>query len=990
MNPVLKKFCAGRGLEYLKVDEHWRIQDFSHGVRGLAIAPETLAVGKDICEFLPELSQWKKSLSAVLTGQTDHFQLKQIHRVPPHQPPVYFDLWAFAFTEGNQPHELIVFLEDTTEFLLREEKLAKQDKQIDFLLNKIQTDHCSIHQLIDFLALPLLIADESGVILKANYAAAKILKYQVNELEQKNLHEIILNLNIFNYINNHHDSEDNDSLKYVETICKQKEGEEIYLAFSSGLIYSEIPGIKPIYIYLVREVINSKQMEFAIRKNEAQYRLIAENTNDLIARSTPEGIYLFVSNSVRTLLGYEPQDMIGRLADDFFHPDDDVPLINSKNPLVRHRLRRQDGSYIWVETNRRLVRNYNNPKQLEIISISRDISEYIKAEEKLQELNESLENKVAERTAALEEVNMQFLAEIVERNKVEKNLRSSEQRLRRQINALLELTKHRTRTGGDLYLAIQEINEVAARTLEVERASVWFYNDEQTAIFCFDLYEQNSGIHCSDMPVFVSDYPHYFQALNAERILAIDNVANDPITQGLAVNYLMPLGIVSLLDAPIRLAGKIVGVICIEHIGNPRQWALEEENFAASLADFVALAMEESERKRAEAELQKANEELERRVEERTAALQASNYQLRIEIQERQQATEALRVAEAKYRSIFENVTEGIFQTSPDGHFLSANPALARILGYKTPEELMQQVTDIRNQLYIDPKRRDDFVHELAKSGAVSDFESLAYSNRNNVIWISENARAVYDENGQILYYEGTVQDITTRKIVAEALRYQREESEQLLLNILPKPIAERLKLNESVIADSFPEVTVMFADLVGFTRLSAQISAKQLVELLNQIFSLFDQLADKHGLEKIKTIGDAYMVVGGLPTPRPDHAEAIAEMALDMQAAIVQFNHELKIPCPEPLRIRIGINSGPVVAGVIGLKKFIYDLWGDTVNTASRMESQGIPGCIQITASTYQLLKDRGKYHFEERGLIEVKGKGLMTTYLMKAKSSV
>jgi class 3 adenylate cyclase len=310
-------------------------------------------------------------------------------------------------------------------------------------------------------------------------------------------------------------------------------------------------------------------------------------------------------------------------------------------------------------------------------------------------------------------------------------------------------------------------------------------------------------------------------------------------------------------------------------------------------------------------------------------------------------------------------------------------------LGYGNPEELIQRVTDIRNQLYIDPKRRDDFIHAIANSGAVSDFESLAYSTGGNVIWISENARAVYNENGQILYYEGTVQDITTRKIVAEALRYQREESEQLLLNILPKPIAERLKLNEVVIADSFPEATVMFADIVGFTQLSAQISAKQLVELLNQIFSLFDQLADKHGLEKIKTIGDAYMVVGGLPTPRPDHAVAIAEMALDMQAAVAQFNNELKIPCPEPLRIRIGINSGPVVAGVIGLKKFIYDLWGDTVNTASRMESQGIPGCIQITTSTYQLLKNDDKYDFAQRGPIEVKGKGLMTTYLMIAKSS-
>lgn len=988
MNPFFQKFCAGCGLEYLTVDEYWRIQDFSHGVPKLVMAPETLAVGKDIYELLPELADWKDALSAVLNGQTDRFQLNDIHRVSPHHSPVYFNLWALALSEVNQPRQLIFFLQDKTEFFLLENKLANQDKQINFLLNKIQTDHQSIHQVIDFLAFPLFITDESGVILKANYAAEKILKYQPNELLGKNINEVIIDFSIITYINNNHYLEKNDALKYVETLCKQKNGEEIYLAFSAVLIYSGISGIKPNYIYLGRELTQQKQIELARRQSEANYRLIMENTNDLISRCTPEGIYLFVSDSVRSLLGYEPEDMIGHLANDFLHPDDDVPLINTKNPLVRHRLRRRDGSYIWVETNRRFLRNHISHNQLEILAVSRDISEYIQAEKKLQKLNEVLEQKVAERTAALEEVNIQFLEEIVERNRVEKTLRASEQRLRRQSNALLELTKHRTRTGGDLYLAIQEITEVAAQTLEVERASVWLYNDEQTRIFCIDLYAQNSDIHCSEMPISVRDYPQYFQALNAERILAINDAKNDPRTQELLDNYLGLAGIVSLLDAPIRLAGKIVGVICIEHIGNLRQWALEEENFAASLADFVALAMEESERKRAEAELQKANEELERRVQERTAALQASNEQLRIEIQERQQATEALRVAEAKYRSIFENVTEGIFQTSPDGYFLSANPALAKILGYGTPEELMQRVTDIRNQLYIDPKRRDDFINAIAIYGSVSDFESLAYSKGGKAIWIAENARAVYDENGQVLYYEGTVQDITTRKIVAEALRYQREESEELLLNILPKPIAERLKLNENVIADSFPEVTVMFADLVGFTQLSAQISAKQLVELLNKIFSLFDQLADKHGLEKIKTIGDAYMVVGGLPTPRPDHAVAIAEMALDMQAAIVQFNHELKIPDAEPLQIRIGINSGPVVAGVIGLKKFIYDLWGDTVNTASRMESQGIPGCIQITTSTYELLKNQDGYHFEQRGPIEVKGKGLMITYLMTAKS--
>ena len=151
---------------------------------------------------------------------------------------------------------------------------------------------------------------------------------------------------------------------------------------------------------------------------------------------------------------------------------------------------------------------------------------------------------------------------------------------------------------------------------------------------------------------------------------------------------------------------------------------------------------------------------------------------------------------------------------------------------------------------------------------------------------------------------------------------------------------------------------------------------------MLNQIFSAFDELAEKHGLEKIKTIGDAYMVVGGLPIPRKDHAVAIIEMALDMQQAIDKFNLETGSYC----NIRIGINTGPVVAGVIGIKKFIYDLWGDTVNIASRMESHGIPGNIQITQTTYEQVKDnlKHKYIFESRGLIEIKGKGEMQTYLV------
>lgn len=180
-------------------------------------------------------------------------------------------------------------------------------------------------------------------------------------------------------------------------------------------------------------------------------------------------------------------------------------------------------------------------------------------------------------------------------------------------------------------------------------------------------------------------------------------------------------------------------------------------------------------------------------------------------------------------------------------------------------------------------------------------------------------------------------------------LAEEQEKSERLLLNILPEAIAQRLKQGESTIADSFADVTVLFSDIVNFTKLSANLSPAQLVEVLNEIFSAFDELAEKYGLEKIKTIGDAYMVVGGLPTPRPDHAEAIANMALDMQSIIGQFRLEGN----EPVQMRTGINIGAVEAGVIGTKKFTYDLWGDTVNTANRMESHGVAGKIQVTETT-------------------------------------
>lgn len=214
-------------------------------------------------------------------------------------------------------------------------------------------------------------------------------------------------------------------------------------------------------------------------------------------------------------------------------------------------------------------------------------------------------------------------------------------------------------------------------------------------------------------------------------------------------------------------------------------------------------------------------------------------------------------------------------------------------------------------------------------------------------------------------------------------VRAEQENAERLLLNILPAAVADRLKREQGVIADSYPDATVLFADIVGFTELAARFTPAQIVGMLNEVFSVYDLLAEKHGLEKIKTVGDAYMAVAGVPVPQADHADAAAEMALDIKAEIARHLS----PDGEPLQARIGMNTGPLIAGVVGTKKFAYDLWGDTVNTACRMESHGIAGSIQVTAETYLLLREN--YTLAERGTIEVKGKGEMVTYFLMGRKA-
>jgi len=267
----------------------------------------------------------------------------------------------------------------------------------------------------------------------------------------------------------------------------------------------------------------------------------------------------------------------------------------------------------------------------------------------------------------------------------------------------------------------------------------------------------------------------------------------------------------------------------------------------------------------------------------------------------------------------------------------------------------------------------------LALSTTVKRFADKDFSARTRVFTKDEIGQLGQSFNAMadtIQVHSDNLEELVRQR--TKELTAEKQTSERLLLNVLPAPIADRLKTGENLIVDRFDAVSVLFADIVGFTTLSSRTSPEALVTMLNELFSTFDRLAEQHGLEKIKTIGDAYMVVAGIPQPIADHAAAIAHMALDMIAAISAYARRTD----SELTIRVGIHTGSVVAGVIGTKKFIYDLWGDTVNTASRMESHGVPGRIHVTEATYLLLADR--FEFEKRAPIEVKGKGAMQTYLL------
>ncbi|MEH2449373.1 MAG: adenylate/guanylate cyclase domain-containing protein [Nostoc sp.] len=343
----------------------------------------------------------------------------------------------------------------------------------------------------------------------------------------------------------------------------------------------------------------------------------------------------------------------------------------------------------------------------------------------------------------------------------------------------------------------------------------------------------------------------------------------------------------------------------------------------------------------------------------------------------RKQAEDALVESEERYRDLFENANDLIQSINASGHFLYVNRAWRETLGYSEAEIANMTVFDI-----IHPECKQDFLqrfYRLLSGEKFNQIKSAFVTKDGQTIFLEGNINCKFVE-GHPVAVRGIFRNVTQRLAAEKALRRHQEETERLLLNILPAAISKPLKQEPANIAEDFADVTVLFADIVGFTEITASMSAIQVVNLLNQIFSAFDRLTEQYGLERIKTINDAYMVVGGLPTRRLDHAQAIAQMALHIQTAIALFNTENN----QNFNIRIGIHSGSVMAGVINLNNFTYD-WGDTINIASCMESQGLVGKIQVTEDTYKYLCD--EFLLEKRGEIEVKSKGKMTTYLLIGK---
>ncbi|NES94440.1 MAG: PAS domain S-box protein [Desertifilum sp. SIO1I2] len=740
---------------------------------------------------------------------------------------------------------------------------------------------------------------------------------------------------------------------------------EYQIEFPGEIRYEEsriVPCGKDQALVMVRDITDRKHAEAALRLSEEKYSKAFLSSPEYVTISTVcDGRYIEANDSFLHAFGYTRAEVIGQNALDL------GIWLQPERRLQMRQLLETQGSLRNMEANLR-----RKSGEVLIVLISAEIIELGREACVLAVMQDITERKQAE-MALQYRLEIEHLVTTISANFINQPPEQVDEAIAIALQAISEFTQ------VDRSYAIAWSGEPQLEANTLRKTHQW-----QTPDFPLP-QELANRWHELELDWALTQ-------LKRLEILHIPQVEELPPEAKGFQESLQSQGIQSLIWVPMICEGKNTGFLGFETVRSPHRWADEDRALLQIVAEILTNALT---RKQAQEALQQfaQREALLNRLA--SAIRNSLDLEMILEtaVHEMRQLlggeSRSNRAFFAWFRSnelqpywevVKESKTEGLRS------FVGCYPFF---ITTENPEIFLENLSIYLNILRVndisqigDPVARR-FYQDLGFQALLS-VSIHTHSGQIGSIGFVECDRPRIWSSSEVELLQAVADQLAiaiSQAELYEEARSAQAQSERLLLNILPEAIAERLKQEEHNIADSFEEATVLFSDIVGFTQISARISPTELVKLLNEIFSTFDRLAEKHGLEKIKTIGDAYMVVGGIPNRQRDSAAAVAQMALDMQTAIQRFKQDNG----EPFSIRIGINSGPVVAGVIGLRKFIYDLWGDTVNVASRMESQALPGSIQVTEIIYQRLCDR--FVFEKRGTIPIKGRGEMVTYLLKGR---
>ena len=1039
MNSLLKKLFSSRRLEYLTVNRDFNILETSLGAPQLADDSNEVIPGNDVRLGFPELIGMEEVLIAILEGQQVSFNLGSIARNTEPNSPLYIDI-SFL---GDESDTLIIVLENVTPKMILEQELLQQANEANLWASALAASNAYIEKIVNSMAKALLVTTKTGKIKTVNKAAKALFGYSESELKGQPISQIIDDKDFLAKASQQNPFYC-DLLKNEEVICHTKTGEKRTVAFSCSVVQTNTEDLQD-FVYIGQDITESRRIQQRQAAQYSITRVLSESATlkqatPKILQAICESlgwdlgeIWMPEQSLGVSALAWNPSaPTVLRCVETWVKRSLSLSEFTSATRQITLTPGLGLPGRVWATGSPQWIPNVvddNNFVRQESASIAGLHGAFafpIPGDNQILAVMTFFSREVQtpdeDLLKTMAAIGSQ-IGQFIERKRAEEKLKEREQRLQAFMDNSTAAIFIKDAEGRFLFInrKFEQIFKITNKQIKgktdydivpKEIADVLRENDRNiitsgTPLELEEVAAQDDGLHT----YFSVKFP--LRDVSSGRPYAICGMATDiterkRIEQALhevtrlqkaildSANYTIIStdsdGIIQTFNSTAQhllgySAQEVVGKATPAIFHDPDEVIVRSQVLSTELGIkiepnfqvFVAKVRQGIPDENEWTYIRKDGSRFP--VQLSITALSDEQGNIRgylgigSDITLVKQAEAALKESEERYRDLFENAQDLIQSITPDGRFVYVNRAWRNTLGYSEADLAKMTIFDV-----IHPNSQPHClkVFQRVFSGeTIDNLETQFLTKDGKTICLEGNVNCKFEE-GKLVATRGIFRDITKRKQAQAALRRQQKQTERLLLNILPAAIADRLKQQPGTIADEFAEVTVLFADIVGFTELSAQTSPTKLVGLLNAIFSDFDRLAELHGLEKIKTIGDAYMVVGGLPVPQRNHAQAIAQMALDMQAAIADFCDKTG----KALSIRIGINTGPVVAGVIGIKKFSYDLWGDTVNTASRMESHGLAGQIQVSATTYEHLREH--YWFEKREAIQVKGKGEMTTYFL------